>query len=61
MTSEDEAEDISIENVNETFRETLGLEIAKRIAWTSIKTVENECQDIVEGLAPSETKRWHTE
>jgi hypothetical protein len=40
-------------NVNEIFWETLGLEITKKIFHQDSK---NEHQDIMEGLAPSETK-----
>jgi hypothetical protein len=42
-------------NFNETFREILGLNIAKRIAGTSFR-IRKMCQDIVEGSALSETK-----
>jgi hypothetical protein len=44
-------------NVNETFRETLGLEITNRIARSSIRTPKNGCQDIVEDSTPSKTKK----
>jgi hypothetical protein len=37
MASEDGAENSSMRYVNKIFRETLGLEIAKRIVGTSIR------------------------
>jgi hypothetical protein len=42
--------------LNKIFRHTVELEVAKQIVRTSI-TLKNECQDIVEGFAPSETKQ----
>jgi hypothetical protein len=45
-------------NVNETFRETLGLEIAKRIARTSIRVQKMSVRILWRGCPPppSETK-----
>jgi hypothetical protein len=44
----------SEENVNDTFRVTLGLEITKSPVFC--QDSKNRCQDTVEGSAPSEMK-----
>jgi hypothetical protein len=51
---------VSTGNVNETFRETLELEITKRIAGNFHLTMENKLRDIVQGSAPSEMKEETT-
>jgi hypothetical protein len=49
-------------NVNETFKDTLGLEIAKRITGTSIRLPEMNPRTLWRGRPPlKQRKRCHTE
>jgi hypothetical protein len=51
-----------MENVNETFRETLGLEIAKRIARISIRLWKMSVRSLWRGRPPPKRKkRQYTE
>jgi hypothetical protein len=47
----------NMENVNETFMETLGLEIAKRIAGTSIRLRKMSVRTLWRGQLPLKWKK----